>query len=112
MTNEEYVRSKWERVLICDGSYRHYAKGTILINWKNNGFYDFPNFDDAAEFTRQREGYIRHVHEEIETLDDVQDEKLAAMEELDPIKRTIKRLQIILTELTLGMKEWGDIWQI
>ena len=63
---EEYVRSRWDfPIIVCDGSYRDFARGTVLINWANHRFYDFPGFDAAATFTAEREEAIRQKREEI-----------------------------------------------
>ena len=63
MTDEEYVRARWERVIVCDGSYRHYAKGTILLNWANHQFYEFNDWSAARAFTEQREREIAEVED-------------------------------------------------
>ena len=63
--DEEYVRARWKRVIVCDGSYRHYAKGTILLNWANHQFYEFNDCSAARAFTKQREREIAEVEEEI-----------------------------------------------
>ena len=68
MTDEEYVRARWERVIVCDGSYRHYAKGTILLNWSNHQFYEFKDFSAARAFTENREREIAEVEEEIDSI--------------------------------------------
>jgi hypothetical protein len=97
--NERLVRDTWERVLVCDGSYRHYAKGTILINWANHCFYEFNEWSAAAEFTRARLEQIRQVEEEIEWLDDC-----AEFDKNATWVRIEAREQAALTELKKGLK--------
>ena len=70
--NEEYVRQRWEREwIVCDGSYRHYAKGTVLLNWANHCFYEFADFQAAYDFTIAREEQIRLVEEEIKAIEEL-----------------------------------------
>ena len=112
MTDEEYVRARWERVIVCDGSYRHYAKGTILLNWANHQFYEFKDFSAARAFTEQREREIAEVQEEIAILNE--GVELAASTDADerkygiPFKRILARLQAVLAELRRGMKEGSE----
>ena len=65
MTDEEYVRARWERVLVCDGFYLHYTNGTILLNWPNHQFYEFKDFSAARAFTENRERDIAEIQEEV-----------------------------------------------
>ena len=105
MTDEEYVRARWERVIVCDGSYRHYAKGTILLNWANHQFYEFNDWSAARDFTEQREREIAEVEEEIAWLSD-------GMDCSDPDDEVGQRIlaveQARLAELRRGMKEGSE----
>lgn len=69
--DEKFVRESWERVLVCDGSYRHYVKGTILINWANHQFYEFGpgDWSAARAFTEERLEQIRQIEEEIHLIE-------------------------------------------
>jgi hypothetical protein len=98
MTNEEYVRSVWDRVLVCDGSYRHYAKGTLLLNWANHCFYEFEDWSAAAEFTRELLEQIQHVETEIGWL------RHTCPGPSQIRCRVISREQTALDELKKGMK--------
>ena len=112
MTDEEYVRARWERVIVCDGSYRHYAKGTILLNWSNHQFYEFKDFSAARAFTENREREIAEVEEEIAELEShilcygngsVEDERMICV-----YQRILAVEQARLAELRRGMKEGSE----
>ena len=111
MTDEEYVRARWERVIVCDGSYRHYAKGTILLNWANHQFYEFKDFSAARAFTENREREIAEVREEIS---EIEDDILSysSHDNADSFaviyRRILARLQARLAELRRGMKEGSE----
>jgi hypothetical protein len=62
MTDEEFVRANWENVHRCDGSYILISKGG------HRNFADFPGWQAAAQFTRDRLEAIRQIEEEIEWL--------------------------------------------
>ena len=68
--DEEFVRSAWEHVIVCDGSYRHYAKGTVLLNWANHCFYEFNSFTAAAEFTRDHLEQVRCAEQNVFSLNE------------------------------------------
>lgn len=68
MSDESQVRAFWKRVLVCDGSYRNYLRGTVLMQPQNNVFYDAVDFDAALAFTEQRKREIREKQEEINVL--------------------------------------------
>ena len=109
--DEEYVRARWERVIVCDGSYRHYAKGTILLNWANHQFYEFNDWSAARAFTEQREREIAEVREEIsETEDDIL--SYSSHDNADSFaviyRYILARLQAVLAELRRGMKEGSE----
>jgi hypothetical protein len=104
--NEKLVCDTWERVLVCDGSYRHYAKGTILINWANHSFYKFKaeHWDEAASFTRVRLEEIRQVEEEIALLEYASfSADLSGFKPL-ALGRILVREQAALAELKKGLK--------
>lgn len=104
MTDEEYVKSKWEHVIVCDGSYRHYSKGTVLLNWANHCFYDFKNFSGAHAFTLERELKIREVEEEIALIQHEIWLWPNYSQENPAYQRILDRLQVALVELREGMK--------
>jgi hypothetical protein len=60
-----YVEERWELVHHCDGSYRDFARGTVLIQDRHNHWLDFPDYSAAYDFTLQREEEIRLVKEEL-----------------------------------------------
>jgi len=104
--DEKEVRDSWEFVHRCDGSYRDYPKGTILILQGVPGkWWDFPSCAAAAAFTRERKEQIRQVEEEI-----AYTEREAEVGELigadwTPItKRILVREQAALAELRKGMR--------
>jgi len=66
MTDYEYVVSRWALTHRCDGSYRGYARGAILIQEKHGEWTEFPNWSAAAEFTRQCERELAELDAEIE----------------------------------------------
>lgn len=115
--NERLVRETWERVHVCDGSYRSYDgsyrsydHGTVLINYANHCFYDFPDFDAAADFTRTRIEEVRQLKEEMRLL-----ESMIILLRAEPgdttapiYKRTLTRLTTELAKLTQGMKGGGQ----
>ena len=115
--DEEYVRARWERVIVCDGSYRHYAKGTILLNWSNHQFYEFKDFSAARAFTKQREREIAEVEEEIALLklvivtikNDIMFDAGCWVEKDElKAKRILAVEQARLAELRRGMKEGSE----
>jgi hypothetical protein len=107
--DEQYVRERWENVIVCDGSYRHYAKGTILLNWANHQFYDFKDFSAAKAFTVEHERKIAEVEEEIvsvkltiEHLHEACGVEGCGCEK--PFKRILARAQAALDALKVGWK--------
>lgn len=94
---ENKVNSVWERVIVCDGSYRHYKKGTVLLNWANHCFYEFDSWSAALAFTEQRLREIAEVEEEITLLERWRTISGAT-------KRILAREQAHLAELKRGMK--------
>ena len=103
--NEEYVRQRWELVHICDGSYRDYPRGTILLQCERGSWLNFPSMQAAYDFTLQREEQIRLVEEEIQLLSEFQ-EGLRVNSSHRPIvlQRILARLEAALDELRKGMK--------
>jgi hypothetical protein len=63
--SREYVEARWSLTVQCDGSYRHYVCGTVLIQEKNHQFWDFASWQAAKDFTVEREKQIAEVNEEI-----------------------------------------------
>lgn len=118
MTDEEYVRARWERVIVCDGSYRHYAKGTILLNWANHQFYEFNDWSAARAFTEQREREIAEVEKEIVLIENamkihrhnvsVGRKVCQHVKAICRWSRILSREQGVLAELRGGMKEGSE----
>ena len=100
---EAYVRRVWENVIVCDGSYRSYARGTVLFNWANHKFYEFADWDAAYAFTLAREEEVRQVEEEVALLKGWR----YVQEGISPqATRILAREQAALDELKRGMR--GD----
>ena len=112
MTDEEYVRARWERVIVCDGSYRHYAKGTILLNWANHQFYEFNDWSAARAFTEEREREIAEVEEEIAWLNQMKRNLPPGRPTKEERQAILQRIlaveQARLAELRRGMKEGSE----
>lgn len=112
MTDEEYVRSKWEKV----DSRETYVAGhgycvSLPVLWHEamtTGYFktEAEAWSASRTFTEQREREIAEVDEEIAFLDD---EKRVWPKHYncDAPKRTLSRLQSIRAELTKGMKQQG-----
>jgi len=105
--DEQFVREHWELVHRCDGSYRHYQKGAVLLQEERNHWSEFESWAAARAFTEARLEEIRQVEEEIILLRSMV--ILLTSEPTDqtaPIyKRTIVRLSSIRAELKRGLKE-------
>ena len=111
--NERFVRAAWILVVVCDGSYLGYPRGTVLVQDVIRHWFDFDSWSAAAEFTRKRQQEIADVKYEIS----LQRLILSSHEsqewhnpqdwEIDKaaLQRTIARLQSAMTELTRGWKE-------
>lgn len=106
--NEQYVRSKWERVV--QGTTDDY-RGDFDVRLGDNepivATLRKKAWQAAADFTRQRIEEIQHVKEEIEFLcvadySDQYGEHPPVSEAAQ--KRTISRLEVVLADLTKGMK--------
>ena len=70
MDDEQVVKATWLVTHYCDGYYRDYPRGVVLI-WSQDEDRHWLNFDSwaaAAEFTRNRLEEIRQVEREIEEL--------------------------------------------
>jgi hypothetical protein len=116
--NEQFVREKWNLVHCCDGSYRNYRRGTILIQDTPGHWLDFQGWIPAAEFTRQREEDIRQVEEEIAEIR--KDFEVFAADDLQRIKgdplnpetaiygRVLAREQELLATLKRGLRASFD----
>lgn len=101
MSDEEYVRSRWERVE-CIG---YDGQRFVSINddmWASSWSTDAEAWQAAAEFTRQREEEIRLVEEKIAVIG-----KVCAVFPFYPdrCERVVNRYEQILAELKRGMKE-------
>lgn len=104
MSDEELVRSFWERVLVCDGSYRGYPRDTILINYDNHTFYDFDSWSDAAIFTRDRQDRISEKKEELDLIRHLWGNDWAWVN-YEAVERISILLNYKLAELLVGVKE-------
>ena len=112
---EAYVRAKWEMVHVCDGSYRDYPRGTILIQQVIGRWVDFPDWKAAYAHIKAVEEELRCLDREIELLIDLINEGLiplmAAFEEelrdAYTASRTIQRLHDIRATAARGLKEGG-----
>ena len=110
--DEKEVRDSGELVHRCDGSYRDYPEGTILIQQGVPGkWLDFPSCAAAAAFTRERKEQIRQVAEEICWLNAEQfKQRPHANSPMPPqpteavLKRILAREQAALAELKKGMR--------
>jgi hypothetical protein len=100
--DEKFVREHWGLVARCDGSYRDYPKGTILVQDVNHHWFNFGFWSAAAEFTRERLEQVRQVEEEIAWLTD----GMAVSGDEEPIgDRILARLKEALAALKKGMKD-------
>ena len=110
--DEEYVRARWVRVLVCDGSYRHYAKGTILLIWSNHQFYEFKDFSAARAFTEKREREIAEISGCVALLKGLVGLARGSATDVTgmaaKLTSTLKREQAVLAELRRGMKEGSE----
>jgi hypothetical protein len=109
-TNERYVKSKWEHVIVCDASYRRYAKDTILLNWANHQFYELKDWSAAKAFTVERERQIAEIEEEIVFINLAikYSNESCGVEGCgceEPFKRILAREQAALDALKVGMKQ-------
>ncbi len=104
MSDEEYVKSKWEHVIVCDGSYRSYVKGAVLLNWANHCFYEFKDFAGAYTFTLEREQKIREVEEEIALIQHEIWLWPNYSQENPAFQRILERLRAAIVGLKEGMK--------
>jgi hypothetical protein len=108
---EAYVRGAWVHVARCDGSYRGYPRGTVLVQQVIGQWVDFPSWLAAYNFTLQRQEEIRQVEEEIACLGGFMNALIERIPKKDrnpsiiaAFRRTMIRLQSIRAELQKGMK--------
>ena len=66
--DEKFLLRHWEFVYCCEGSYRSYPRGTILVQDVNLHWFNFDSWSAATEFTRARLELIKDKQEEIEWL--------------------------------------------
>ena len=98
MTDEEYVRSKWEGVHVGE------ITGMIRVGERDNIRNEAGrSWCAAAEFTRQREEKIRQVEEEIAYLHNIMGEAVNKAP-THCIHRILACEQAALAELKRGMK--------
>ena len=95
--NEEMVRAAWELTHRCDGSYRGYPRGVVLLQDKHGHWLDFTSWAAAAEFTRERQEEIRQLREEIFYSN-------CGPNAIPVCKRILARLEAELAKLRQGMK--------
>ena len=95
--NERYVRDRWNLVHRCDGSYRGYLGGVVLIQ-DTHGLLHFETWAAARAFTEARLEQIRQVEEEIAYV-------RRWHRGPHPVwTRILAREQATLAELRIGMK--------
>ena len=119
MTDEEYVRARWENVKCVDfyaGKNCAVQAWYVSLNarWSGRvgGTADDPEmWKEARAFTEQREREIAEVREEIS---EIEDDVLSysAHDNADSFaviyRRILARLQTVLAELRRGMKEGSE----
>lgn len=111
MTDEEYVRSKWEAVEVEQDCYAdwYYSLGGIYDSTQHFSTEE-ETWSAAAEFTRQREEEIRRVEEEIEGANDSvrwfsQGDGYDDKRWTEVHRRILAREQQALADLKRGWKE-------
>ena len=102
MTAEQEVRAAWELVHKCDGSYRNYKRGTILVQDRHGHWIDFGSWDSALAFTREHDHKIEEVEEEVEIIG--ADAVNGALGMGHVYGRVLAKLEAELTTLRKGMK--------
>ena len=98
-----FVREHWDSVHHCDGSYRAYPRGTVLIQMVHGEWLDFASWAAAAEFTEQRLEEIRQVEEEIKLGAWIVVNCLLPIGSLPVMNRKAARENTALTDLKKGM---------
>lgn len=98
--DRELVERTWALTALCDGSYRFYPRGTVLIQDVHNQWLHFPDWAAARAFTEQRIREVREIEEEIAWVNGVQETVTTIMERI----RIAKRLEAIRDNLKRGMK--------
>ena len=101
--NMVFVREHWDLVHHCDGSYRAYPRGTVLIQMVHGEWLDFASWAAAAEFTEQRLEEIRQVEEEIKLGAWIVVNCLLPIGSLPVMNRKAARENTALTDLKKGM---------
>ena len=122
MTDEEYVRARWQLVaavptvvngyVVCAGLSAD--RQTVLRLWRGplHECTEAEAWSAARAFTENLERDIAEVQEEIAILNE--GVELAASTDADerkygiPFKRILARLQAVLAELRRGMKEGSE----
>jgi hypothetical protein len=108
MTDEEYVRARWEHVRT-GAAALHLSDYSAPLVITHAG--EFPNWSAARAFTEQREREIAEVREEIS---EIEDDILSysSHDNADSFaviyRRILARLQARLAELRRGMKEGSE----
>ncbi len=105
--NHEFVNAHWELVHCCDGSYRSYPRGTILVQDVNSHWFNFDSWSAAAEFTRERLEQLRQVEEELQLIGILKcDIESGSWDEgyLKVVERVLAREESALAELKKGMR--------
>jgi hypothetical protein len=98
---EREVREVWELVHCCDGSYRGYPRGTVLLQDVNGHWFDFETWQAALDFTNQRKREIAEIDEQIAQMKS--DRDLSEGPVIRIYVGILLRLQSIRAELTKGM---------
>jgi uncharacterized protein YukE len=110
----EYVESRWGLTHHCDGSYRDYIRGTVLLQTKNRCWTAHESWATAYAYTKDREEEIRQLGEEIRVIEGCIAQagsgvgSGAYVQRVARLYRTITRLEQALQELQRGMKPQED----
>lgn len=120
MTDREFVEQHWQHCTECDGSYRHYPKGTVLLVIRPHCFIECDSWDAAAEITRDKLEERRQLIVEaarIETVTYLEEDEMESAirvgraesagisaKRIARMRRTHARLLLAAVEIEQGMK--------
>ena len=65
---EKVVREYWNLTAECDGSYRGYSRGTVLIQDVNHHWFDFPDWSAAYAYTLDHQQKRAELESQIKTV--------------------------------------------
>lgn len=97
---EKFVRAYWALVANCDGSYRGYSRGTILIQQIRGQWLDFPSWLAAYQFTLEHQEKVRQIEREIKWM-----KSALSYQSYSCRESILARLEAIRDELRRGVKE-------